>query len=60
MIAPEMPVPQLLEVIAKTGQRKFMVVLDHHLLGVITLADLIQYLTLGDLNGRMQPRSQKK
>lgn len=49
MIAPEMPVPLLLDLIAKTGRRKFMVVTDHHLLGVITLADLARYLTSDDL-----------
>jgi len=49
MIAPELPVPDLLEIISKTGRRKFMVVSDHHLYGVITLADLIRYLKWSDL-----------
>ncbi len=49
MIAPDLPVPELFEIISKTGQRKFMVVLDHHLHGVITLADLTRYLNLNRL-----------
>ncbi|MGB7242648.1 MAG: site-2 protease family protein [Sulfitobacter sp.] len=59
MIGPELPVPDLLERIAKTGRRKFMVVSDHHLLGVITLADLTRYLTLADLAGPPQAKAQR-
>lgn len=44
MVSPDLPVTNLLEVITKTGQRKFMVVADHNLLGVITLADLTHFL----------------
>ena len=43
-IAPDMPVEDLLKEIAATGTRKFMVVEDHKLLGVVTLANLIGYL----------------
>ena len=44
MVAPDMPVLELLDVISKTGHRKFMVVADHQLRGVITLADLTLFL----------------
>lgn len=44
MIGADMPVQDLLEQITATGRRKFMVVSDHDLLGVITLSDLTQYL----------------
>lgn len=40
IVAPETRLPDLLAQIAKTGQRKFMVVTDHELRGVITLSDL--------------------
>lgn len=53
MIAPELPIPDLLKLIAATGHRKFMVVLDHHLLGVITLADLTRFL---DYSAVAEPR----
>lgn len=43
-LAPDMPVEQLLKEIAATGTRKFMVVDDHKLLGVVTLANLIGHL----------------
>jgi Zn-dependent protease len=44
MISPDMRLPDLMQRIAKTGQRKFMVVEDHQLQGVITLSDLTAYL----------------
>ncbi len=44
MIAPDLPIPELLNLIAQSGKRKFMVVSDHELLGVITLADVTAYL----------------
>ncbi len=40
LVAPDTLLPDLMERIAKTGQRKFMVVDDHRLRGVITLSDL--------------------
>lgn len=40
LVAPDTLLPDLIERIAKTGQRKFMVVDDHRLRGVITLSDL--------------------
>jgi CBS domain-containing protein len=40
LVAPDTLLPDLMERIAKTGQRKFMVVDDHQLRGVITLSDL--------------------
>ncbi len=43
-LAPDMPVEDLLKEIAATGTRKFMVVDDHKLLGVVTLANLIGHL----------------
>jgi Zn-dependent protease len=44
MITPDLGVPALLERIAQTNRRKFMVVKDHQLLGVITLADLAPHI----------------
>lgn len=43
-IRPELPVQELLKIISETGRRKFLVVDDHRLEGVVTLADLTQYL----------------
>lgn len=57
MVAPELAVPDLLELIKKTGRRKFMVVEDHTLLGVITLADLSRYLNAGDITRHLNPRA---
>lgn len=44
MIDPDLPVQDLLERISSTGRRKFLVVSDHDLLGVITLSDLTRFL----------------
>lgn len=44
MVAPDTLLPDLMERIEKTGQRKFMVVSGHQLQGVITLSDLAHYL----------------
>jgi Zn-dependent protease/predicted transcriptional regulator len=49
IVAPDMAVPDLLDQISKTGHRKYMVVRDHQLLGVVTLADLTRYLGLATL-----------
>ena len=43
-IQPDMPISALLTQIAQTGTRKFLVVKDHTLMGVITLANLIGYM----------------
>lgn len=51
-IPPQMPIHDLLEMIAGTGQRKFLVVAGHKLLGVVTLANLIGYLHKADDVGR--------
>ncbi|UWR21832.1 site-2 protease family protein [Sulfitobacter sp. S190] len=44
MVAPQMHVSELFRLIQSTGRRKFMVVQDHALLGVITLSDLSKHL----------------
>jgi len=43
-IPPDMPVSELLALMARTGSRKFLVVDDHRLMGVVTLANLIGHL----------------
>ncbi|MDW3223850.1 MAG: site-2 protease family protein [Paracoccaceae bacterium] len=43
----DVPIPDLLETISRTGRRKFMVVSDHDLLGIVTLSDLTRYLKAG-------------
>lgn len=47
-IPPDMPVSALLALIAQTGSRKFLVVDDHRLMGVVTLANLIGHLHATD------------
>jgi Zn-dependent protease/CBS domain-containing protein len=51
-VPPDMQIQALLELIAKTGTRKFLVVDDHKLMGVITLANLIGYLHSADDTNR--------
>ena len=51
-IPPDMPVQKLLAQMAQTGKRKYLIDEDHKLLGVITLANLIEYLNLADENNR--------
>ena len=51
MVDPDMTVSELLDIIRNTGRRKFLVVRDHTLLGVITLSDLTRYLSLSGLTG---------
>ena len=46
-IPPDMPVADLLAEIARTGTRKFLVVQDHDLKGVVTLSNLIGHLHSG-------------
>lgn len=48
VIPPDMLVQDLLNQIAQTGTRKFLVVEDHRLLGVVTLANLIGHLHSAD------------
>lgn len=47
-ISKDMPVQDLLGRISKTGTRKYLVASGHHLLGVISLSDLIRYLNWSD------------
>jgi len=49
MVSPDLLVTDLLNIITSSGRRKFMVVLDHQLFGVITLSDLSQHLTPANL-----------
>lgn len=44
MVSPDLPITGFLERVTKSGRRKFMVVIDHQLLGVITLSDLTSHL----------------
>lgn len=48
-VSPDTPVKALLERISTTGRRKFLVVADHELLGVISLSDLTHYLQVYEL-----------
>jgi CBS domain-containing protein len=50
MVTPDMPILDLLDLISKTGKRKFLVVSDHRLCGVITLADLTLFLGNSDMS----------
>lgn len=49
VVAPTLPAQDLMSTIADTGRRKFLVVDDHRLLGVITLADMTKYLRMADI-----------
>lgn len=44
MVRADLPVQDLLDRISTSGRRKFMVVSDHDLLGVVTLSDLADHL----------------
>jgi CBS domain-containing protein len=46
MVSTDLPVEDLLEKISASGRRKFLVVSDHELLGVITLSDLTRCLDM--------------
>jgi CBS domain-containing protein len=48
-LPPDLSVQDLLKRIAQTGTRKFLVVEDHKLLGVVTLANLIGHLHSADM-----------
>lgn len=49
MVPPDMTAQELMSHIGQTGRRKYLVVRDHQLLGVITLADLTNYLQIADM-----------
>ena len=53
VVTPNTPITDLFTRIAETGQRKFMVVENRQLVGVITLADLSRYLALVKDIGRI-------
>ena len=55
MVSPDMAAQDLMSHISKSGRRKFLVVDDHQLLGVITLADLTDYLRMADILRHPQP-----
>lgn len=48
-VAPDLPIQDLMTHIAKTGGRKFLVASGHALRGVISLADLTQYLQTSEI-----------
>lgn len=48
-IPPDLPVDELMKKISATGRRKFLVVQDGNLVGVISLSDLVRHLQLSDL-----------
>ena len=48
-VDPKVPVEDLLKRIAATGRRKFLVVENGTLVGVISLSDLARHLRLSDL-----------
>mgnify|MGYP001820596333 FL=1 len=54
MIGADLPVQDLLDKISATGRRKFMVVSDHDLLGVISLSDLTRFLNARDQSQNAQ------
>jgi len=60
MIAPELPVAELLKMIQRAGRRKFLVVSDHQLFGVITLADLTEFLNDNGVAEQEQKAAEKR
>jgi Zn-dependent protease len=50
-VSPDTQVHDLMAMISRTGRRKFLVVKDQHLAGVITLSDLAQYLYAQSMPG---------
>lgn len=46
IVAPDLPISQVMQKIAETGRRKFLVIDNHQLVGVITLSDLSRHLHL--------------
>lgn len=51
MVHPDTPVEDLLDTIRQTGRRKFLVVADHELRGVISLSDLTRILNQDTFSG---------
>ncbi len=49
IVDPDVSIEDLMNEITTTGQRKFLVVKDGKLLGVISLSDLVRHLQLSDL-----------
>jgi Zn-dependent protease/predicted transcriptional regulator len=49
IVDPDVSIEDLMNKITTTGQRKFLVVKDGKLLGVISLSDLVRHLQLSDL-----------
>lgn len=49
MVGPDTSVEDLMKIIASTGRRKFLVVDEGNLVGVISLSDLARHLQLSDL-----------
>lgn len=45
-VAQDLPAEALLRRIAETGRRKFLVIEDHRLIGVVTLTDLMSYIAI--------------
>ncbi len=60
-VPPNLPASAVLERMSRAGQRKFMVIDGQRLLGVITLADLLEYLrVLQDLGVNASPPRQSR
>lgn len=57
-IRADVPLENMFETIAKTGRRKFLVMSDHRLVGVITFADLAHHLVAYDKNIASSPVSE--
>ena len=59
VVSPGTPITDLFARIARSGQRKFMVVDGRRLVGVITLADLARYMALRKDIARIFPQSER-
>ncbi len=47
-LRPDLPVRDLMHIISQTGERKFLIIEDQKLVGIISLADLTNYLQMYD------------
>ena len=57
LVAPDLPAQDVMARVAETGRRKFLVVEDHKLKGVVTLSDLAHFIgLLTELKLRPTPR----
>lgn len=54
MVPPDMQISDLLTLISQTGKRKFLVTQGHDLVGVVSLADLTNYLVRADMTHHRQ------